>query len=232
MIEINNPQLIARYMKTHDFNSIFDHDVSAITRLFFFPKGSYIISEGVIPDFIFFMVEGECRYLSLASSGSLVTYGGSKGFRVLGEVASLWDSRPTSSVQAVKDSYCLGISLPEHRDMLLNDNCFLRFIARLLAASITRLDNTITAHTSSTVQNRIASFIIQNSVDGVFNSSLVTISEAVGASYRHVLRLMHSLCAQKILRKNKRQFTIINQKALSDLASDSYGYFDLSDLPK
>lgn len=227
MIEINDTPLALRYMKKNNFKALFDSDVTAITKLFFFEKGSCIITEGVIPDYLFFIVEGECRYISLASTGSLVYYGGSNHFRVIGEVASLWNYPPTSSVQAVKDSYCLAINLNEHREMLLNDNRFLRFIAHFLASTVTKLDNTITAHTNSNVQSRLAAFILQNSYNDVFSCTLVTTAEAVGASYRHILRIMSALCRQSILRKDKRRYHLQNRVALSDMASDSYGYFDL-----
>ncbi len=226
MKEKSDAKLLKYYLDKSDFVSHFDRNISSITKLFYFKEGEYLITEGQVPENLYFMVDGECRFFSLSSSGSLVAYGGSKKYRLLGEVASLWNLEPTSSVQAVKDTYCLGINLNKYREVLLDDNKFLRFVGQILATSITRLDDIITAHTISKVKNRLAAFILQNETKDIFQVTIITTSEAVGASYHQVQRAMTSFCAQNILHKDKRKYRILNRSKLENLASDSYGYFD------
>ncbi len=226
MKHIYDKRKLQRYLDKAQLTDIFDKNNMPTIELFFFEKNEYLIKEGQTSKYLYFLVDGECKCFSFTQNGQNVSFGGTKSFRMFGEVASIWGKEPTSSVQAVKNSYCLAIDLDKHREQILNDNCFLRYLASVLADKIKMLDNTIASYTNSTVANRLASFILQNSIDDVFTCTLISCADIVGASYRHILRTMQSFCDDNLLRKEKKVYYIIDKPALQKIASDTFGYYE------
>lgn len=223
---INNKPRIRAIIKETNFQSFFSHDISEITELISAEEGEMIINEGTPSDYLFYLIEGQCSYFSLTSSGTFVSFGAEKKYRFFGEVSSLWNETPTSSVQAITKVFCLAISLKKYRDILTNDITFLRYTCKTLANRVNNLDNTLSTYIGSNVRERLAAFIIQNmSSDEIFSKSLVSTSNALGTSYRHLLRVIDGFCKEGILKKDKRRYFITDLKKLKSIASESYAYF-------
>ena len=216
---ISNRNALERYIRDNDFAAIFDHDVSSIVKLLYYEPEEYLISYGTVSEYLLFLVKGECRFFTIAGNGSFIPFGTADSFQVFGEVSSLWNKPPKVSVQAVQPTYCLGIDLIENRDILLNDCSFLRYICSLLSQRVVFSNESLTDFMTLRAQNRLAIYILRNSSNDLFTSSLTTCSDAIGISYRHLLRLLDSFCKQKILRKEKRKYYILNRDRLRDLTS-------------
>jgi CRP-like cAMP-binding protein len=225
MKKIANRTQIETAIRQADFQSYFSSDISDITEMIHAKAGETLIHEGVPSRYLFFIVSGQCRYFSLSSSGFYVSFGVSRNYRFCGEASSLWGGKPTSSVQAITDTTCLAIDLHKHRELLQNDILFLQYNCRALTEMVNNLDSTLSTYVGGKLSERLAAFILQNSVDDVFSVSLVAATNALGTSYRHLQRVMKSFCQQGVLRKEKRRYYITDAKALREMASDDSVYF-------
>lgn len=76
----------------------------------------------------------------------------------------------------------------------------------------------LTSFIGAKATNRLASFILQNSQNNIFEIKLTNCSDSIGISYRHLLRLMNTLCENKILKKQRRKYQILNIKKLKELS--------------
>lgn len=227
MKKMNDPQRLERYFKENNYLSLFDSDARRFTELIVFDRNEYIIREGVPSEYLFFMAEGEVRYFSVSNTGRIIPFGGTNSFRVFGEVASLWGLTPSVTVQAEKKTYALAIDLRENRDTILNDNSFLRYICQILSDRISLLNDNMVAYSTNSAESRLATFILQNTdQNGLLTASLATCSEALGISYRHIIRIMNGFLQSGIIKKEKRHYYLLDENSMSDLASDTYVYFD------
>lgn len=218
MKRINNPNLLKQYLKNNNFSDIFDQNISNICELLYFDTGEYLIKHGTISKYLLFMVEGECRFFTFSNTGEHIPFGKTSSFEVFGEVSSLWEHIPNNVVQAIKPTYCIGIELKTNRKILLNDLKFLRYICRLLSRRVLEANMSLTSFVGAKATNRLASFILQNSQNNIFEIKLTNCSESIGISYRHLLRLMNTLCENKILKKQRRKYQILNIKKLKELS--------------
>ena len=215
---IDNPVLLKKYLKENSFNEIFSQNISDKTELLYFEPGEYLINHGTVSKYLLFMVQGECRFFTFYNDGEYIPFGNAKDFEVFGEVSSLWQLPPNNVVQAIKPTYCIGIELDKHRKTLLNDIYFLRYICKLLSRRVLEANRSLSSFVGAKAENRLASFILQNSNNNIFKIKLTNCCESIGISYRHLLRLMDSFCRNKILKKQKREYQIINIKKLKDLS--------------
>ncbi len=216
---ICDKRLINRYINENDFFSLFDHDVSDTVELLYFEPEEYLITHGRASRYLLFLVDGECRFFTIASKGDYISFGTARSFQVFGEVSSLWNLPPNNAVQAVGPAYCLGIDLQKYRETLLNDNRFLRYICHILSDRVIFANKSLTSYIGAQAENRLAAFILQNSKNSLFSIRLTRCCDAIGISYRHLLRLMDSFCKKRILKKEKRKYYIINYQKLRELSS-------------
>lgn len=225
MKSINDDQLFKKLLKETRISGIFSLDISEIVELFLFKEGEYLIHQGEYSEYLYFLASGRVKVFSTNLSGNIVPFGYYQRFRVIGEVSLLWGKKPDTSVQAVEKCYCFGINLEKHRHILLNDNSFLRYICKLLCSIVKTLDNNMAVLMFMPLETRLASFILQNTEDGIFQSSLLECSELIATSYRHLLRMMKDFCDRGMLKKEKQKYLVVDEKKLREIASEPYRYY-------
>lgn len=223
---IKNKRYISHFMEQTNFRALFSFDVENITNLYLFHQGEYIIKAREMPEHLYFLAQGEVRYAYQSEGGKYILFGGADTFTVFGEVSALWKTRPSNSVVAHSDSLCFGIPLEQYRELLLNDNTFLRYISRTMALRLSRQNDNNISYLSAPLERKLASFILQNSKNNAFHSSLTECSNTLGISYRHLIRTLNRFIENGILYKEKRKYYISDYTALYKLGSDTYAYYE------
>ncbi len=225
MRRIKDDKLFEQLMNRTNISNIFTLDVAKIVELFLFEKEEFLIRQEEYSEYLYFLASGRLKVFSSNLSGKIIPFGYYQRFRVIGEVSLLWGNKPIASVQSIDRCYCFGINLEKYRDMLMSDNSFLRYICTLLCSRVKTLDNNMAVLMFMPLETRLASFILQNTENGVFQTSLLECSELIATSYRHLLRTMKDFCDRGILKKKKQKYFIINEDMLREIASESYKYY-------
>lgn len=220
MEKVENKTLLNKYTNETGILNIFSHDMSANIELFSFNKGEFLINEGESSNYLFFLVNGKVKVFSHSSSGKVMFVSHFHSFEVLGETCSLWEKPPTASVKAINKVYCIGISMINHRETLLNDLLFLRYTCLSLAERLSSMTSSTCITLFDSLESRLASFILKNAKEDVFYYNLTECAELLCTSYRHLLRVINSFCSTGKLEKNGKYYKIIDEKYLSKIASN------------
>ena len=211
---INDKKLLNHYLKKHQIYSLLTNDYSDSFELFYFSKNEFIIKQGYESNYLFFLVSGTVRFICLTESGSIIPFGVADGLVILGEVASLHQQDPDSSVQATSEVYCIGLSLSKNRDKLLSDIKFLQYIIDTLSNKVQALDRSITSYLSGTITERLVSYIIQHNNNGILTVTIKNCADSIGGSYRQTSRIINDLVKKGALKKINGRYTIINKTLL------------------
>lgn len=148
MRQINQKSLLLEYIRQYHIQDRFSFDISGIARLFSFQRGEFLLELGVPSEYLYFLTSGDIQIYTYTVSEKLYIQDYYKGSApVVGEAAVLWGNLPTSTVQALTDGTCIGISVKHYREKLLNDNVFLRYACQTLSERL-RASNHITPHGS------------------------------------------------------------------------------------
>ncbi len=222
---IKNSNTKMEFIQSSGVNSVFSTDITEICDLLLFEKGDFLIREGEIQNYLLFLVKGDVLMTILSHKGFDLALGGSHSFEVYGEASALWGEIPENSVRALSNAYCLGIPLRKYRDFLLNDSKFLTYIAQVLSRRLKKLSKNMLTHFESNAENLLASYILQNQKKGMFTSKLTITAEALGISYRHLIRTMNALCNKNLIRKESRHYYIVDQKGLTELSNKTYHFY-------
>jgi CRP/FNR family transcriptional regulator, putaive post-exponential-phase nitrogen-starvation regulator len=222
MQKVDSKSLFNKYVRESNILELFSNDMSNKMDLFYFKKGDILINEGECSDYLFFLVSGKMKVFSHSTSGKVMFVSHFKSLQILGETCSLWRKPPTASVQATTNGYCIGISLARYRDMLLNDIKFLRYTCMNLGERLSYMNNNTCITMFDSLESRLASFILRNSEDNVFHYNLTECAELLCTSYRHLLRVLNTLCNNGKLNKTGKYYKILDKDYFIEIASSSY----------
>lgn len=193
-------------------------DVSLAMRLCLFQPGEYLYREGEAAGYLFIIVDGSCKVFRTLENGKAILLCRYEDIQVLGEFELFSDQIAKTNVQALKSTYCLALSIEDHRDLLLSDNRFLRFALCQTCAKIGRNNVNTAANLLYPLEQRLAAYILSMQNDGSFSANYTMLAEYLGCSLRHLLRTFHTLCDRQILQKAGPAYFLKNIPALESLA--------------
>ena len=230
MIKINDFKEMDNYILKYNIDEIFTSSMKSIMELLLFKRNEYICREGEEINYLFFFVEGKAKVYTTLSNGKSLLLSFFKEFKILGDLEIINAKPASSNVQVIEDTYCIGISLENVREYLLNDAKFLRFICNSLGEKLYRCSKNSSINLLYPLENRLASYMIATCerVDSSgltivkFNENLTEISELLGTSYRHLLRTLNSLSLKGTIKKKNNYFEVIDEENLKRLAADLY----------
>ncbi|WHZ55707.1 cyclic nucleotide-binding domain-containing protein [Metabacillus hrfriensis] len=225
MKKLQNQKLFEEYIAVNKIAGYFSEDMKAWMELYVFSKNEYLCREGAEMDYLYFFVDGRAKVYTTLSNGKSLLLSFYEGFKVLGDVELFQVRGAASSVQAIDDTYCIGIYLPQVREKLLRDPVFLTFMGYSLSDKLNRLSKNSSINLYYPLEHRLSSYILATGVKKesiLFKENLTYLSEMLGTSYRHLLRTLDMLCKRGTIRKRENAYEVMNESELRKLAGDIY----------
>lgn len=198
-------------------------------------RGEYLSQAGEPMNALYFVVSGKAKVFISLSDGKelLLAYFTQKG--IIGEIELMTDAITTqTTVQAVSDLVCLALPLSVYAAELKRNAVFLNFVAKDLAEKLAQrvINSAITA--LQPLETRLCAYILQtasynqsnknnqNTACEYFNEKLTEVASVMGASYRHLLRCLGTMCNKKFIEKTPAGYKIINRRLMEKHAGDLY----------
>ncbi|OOM77994.1 cyclic nucleotide-binding domain-containing protein [Clostridium sp. BL-8] len=229
MIKIDDSKKIERYVEKYKLNNIFSNDMGEHMMLYMFNKGDYICREEEYLDKMFFLVDGKAKVSKHLENGKSLLISFYRPFTIIGDVEFIKNNTTDCSVQAIEDTYCIGISFDIVRSELIEDCKFLIKICDYLGEKLTSSSNNSSINLLYPFENRLASYIVAfaNIKDDenkkfMFKENYNEIAELLGTTYRHLNRTLNKFCQDGILEKNNKEYIIQDYDKLLYLAGDLY----------
>lgn len=229
MIKIENDNRLEGYIKKYELEDMFSDSMKAHMKLYMFNKNDYICKEEEKLENMFFLVEGKAKVSKHLENGKSLLLCFYNPLTIIGEVEFARNNVTDCSVQAIEETYCIGIKFSIVTGKLINDCKFLFNICRYLGEKLTDNSNNSSINLLYPLENRLASYIIafadtdNNRIKKfTFKESYNEISELLGTSYRHLNRTLNKFCLEGILKKADKEYFIENFDKLLYLAGDLY----------
>jgi len=188
-----------------------------------FESEEFLLREGDPIYDLYFVLSGKAKVCMDVANGKryVLCYFVSNG--IIGDLELMaGQTEAFATVQAVTNFTCIGIPLALNAPLLKRNISFLNHIGKELAYKLKQSDTNSAVTVLHTLEERLAAYIIQTAVNGVFCETLTDVASLLGASYRHLLRCLDKLCAGGILRKQKNGFVITDEAGLKGKVSELY----------
>jgi len=225
MIIIEDKNLRDKHIGKYEIERIFSQDIRDEMRLLLFKKNEFLCKEGEPLEYMMFLTEGKAKsYISLENGKNLLIcfY---EDFQVMGDVELLSAEKASGSMQAVEDSYCIGIPMSYINPGLMDDSRFLRFICKSLGNKLHRSSHNSSINLLYPFESRLAGYILKTSekTDRInFEGNLTEIAELLATSYRHLLRVLDKFCEMKYLKKDRGIYEVTDYENLKKLSAEVY----------
>ena len=134
---------------------------------------------------------------------------------IIGEIELITGIVKTeNNIIAVGEVECLIIDDRVIKEELKTNIKFLTSIGEELSKKMLKVADNFVSSALLGGEQRLCSYILQNSTDNYFYDNLTDVSYSISMSYRHMFRLLKQLCKEKILKKEKGGYTILDKKQL------------------
>jgi len=231
MKEIRDRKRISEYLSRFKLAGFFEEEVSQLFTLHRFERGEDIFTVDERPEYLYFLVKGKVKISILLRNGNRVLLRFCVPLSLLGDLEIANDFAVKTSVSAVSESELLALRLSQVRENLMSNPAVLRLIIRELSFKLYHNAVVKTLTSSAPLKTRIASYLLlmtsdernERMLDELETESQAEIAELLGASYRHVNRVLNELDREGILRVSRSQIRIVDFDKLKNLASDLYG---------
>lgn len=229
MIKIEDSNKIEEFIKTYEMDKLFSDNMKEQMTLYMFNKNDYICREDEQLENMYFLVQGKAKVSKHLENGKSLLISFYMPLTIIGDVEFIGHKVTDCSVQAIEDTYCIGINFDIVRSKLTKDCKFLLKICEYLSDKLTDGSNNSSINLLYPLENRLASYIVAflNTHDEkikkfTFKESYSEISELLGTSYRHLNRTLNKFCLEGILKKCEKEYVIEDYDKLLCLAGDLY----------
>lgn len=181
-----------------------------------FSSGEVLLNQGIPVEHLFIVLQGKVKVCMLAANGKVLTLCYYITSGILGDVELVQSDKCASATSiAVVPSNCIRIPLNLNQGYLMNNITFMNRVARGLS---TKLLNSSNAHLTSALysgEERLCSYILMSEHNGMFTEILSDVSKSIGISYRHLFRMLNSMCQSGVLEKRESGFMVLDRQYLT-----------------
>jgi CRP-like cAMP-binding protein len=217
-MKIKDETLLSQHISRFNLFNFFSKENPPTFELFQFQKGELLLRSGEISDYFFILTEGQLKVYNYSLDGKIIFLSQLDPFQVIGEIASLWGWEATANVEANSEVRCIGINLDRHREDLLNDLVFLRFLCQEMALKTISNNKYFSSTMFDSLDSRLAALLVNNAVDGKTKPKLSEWAELLCITYRHLLRTLNKFIEKGILEKQNQSYFLLDQETLREMA--------------
>ncbi len=203
MTVLDNAALKDKLMDQFHIKGCFESMTGLSFELVNFGENEFMIKEGEQPDSIYFILVGTVKLYACSKKRDFGVVFMNKG--LVGDAEFVTGSAATRSVQVEGDVLCMRLSTRNCRHRLMSDRTFLRYLAQQLAEKLTLTETSTDASVHMRTEDKLYDYLKLSSEDGRVSESLGDISQIMGVSYRHLIRMMNTLVDEGKLRHGKRK---------------------------
>lgn len=225
----NRSDLIIHYLKTNKMVEIFSEIDTAYFQLNHFEKGELICNIDDEMDRLYFVVKGKVKVYTITPEGKKLILRFINPLAVVGDLELIQKSKTHNVVEACSDVVAISISNTVIRNKLLHDPIFMNFLLENIANTLKISTRFTSLNLLYPVEVRVASYLLSISTDSNGNmykedldaTSISSIADFIGVSYRHVIRVLQKLNKEKLIEKKNGVIVIKDFSRMKEVAKDN-----------
>ena len=219
MFRIDDNKKLNYYVNKYKINEIFSNNMVPYMEIHRFKKNEYICLSGEDLRYLYFFVEGKSKVYITTPNGKTLLIRFYSPVQVVGEIEILNKSTIECNIQAIKECICIAIPRKEIEEKCLKDPKFLYYISTHFSLKLSSASLSSSVNMLYPLENRLASYTNEYSNN---TENITQISELLGSSYRHLLRVLNRLESEGIIKRNNKKIIILDKDRLEELAGDLY----------
>jgi len=225
----NKSDLIIQYLKAYNMLEIFSGISTDNFQVNHFEKGKLICDKDDEIHRLYFVVKGKVKVYTITPEGKKLILRFINPLAIVGDIELIQNSKAHNVVEACSDVVAIAITNTVIRKKLLHDPIFMKFLLENIANTL-KISTRFTAlNLLYPVEVRVASYLLSISTDSNGNmykedldsTSVSSIADFIGVSYRHVTRVLQKFYSEKLIEKNNGVIVIKDFSRMKEVAKDN-----------
>ncbi|SCA99381.1 Catabolite activator [Bacillus mycoides] len=225
----NKSDLIIQYLKAYNILEIFSGISTDNFQVNHFEKGKLICDKDDEIHRLYFVIKGKVKVYTITPEGKKLILRFINPLAIVGDIELIQNSKAHNVVEACSDVVAISISNTVIRNKLLHDPIFMKFLLENIANTL-KISTRFTAlNLLYPVEVRVASYLLSISTDSNGNmykedldsTSVSSIADFIGVSYRHVIRVLQKFYSEKLIKKKNRVIVIKDFSRMKEVAKDN-----------
>lgn len=203
----------------NEFASHFSFPVENWTTIRTYEPGEQILGLHQVPTTLIYLIEGKLKLSFYESNGKdVIKLLRAPGF--LGEMEFLGIRKDSTVAEAYEPCVCAVIDLAGCREQLKEDAKFLLWLSACVSREAYNNMQAYVRRSSWPLNCRIAQFILEMEIDGLYKEKHTEASAYLGVSYGHFMAVIKELVDQGMLSRKKGGYAITDREALTALTEE------------
>jgi len=212
-----------QYIEKYELSSVLNETLLNHILLSTYKKGEFIVREGEVPNFLYFLVEGRVKFYATSEEGKTLILGFRNPFAVFGDIEFMHKLPYTNTLEAVTDVVVLKLPLTIVHQEGMQYLPFTTFMLEILTRKFYVNNKTVSLNFLYGVDVRVASYLLSMTVseESVAVSHLKEAAEFMGTTYRHVNRILKKLIEESIIERSNKIIRVIDRERLNEKAKNN-----------
>ncbi|PEA22886.1 hypothetical protein COD66_25200 [Bacillus cereus] len=225
----NKSDLIIQYLKAYNLLEIFSGISTDNFQVNHFEKGKLICDKDDEIHRLYFVDKGKVKVYTITPEGKKLILRFINPLAIVGDIELIQNSKAHNVVEACSDVVAISITNTVIRNKLLHDPICMNFLLENIANTL-KISTRFTAlNLLYPVEVRVASYLLSISTDSNGNmykedldsTSVSSIADFIGVSYRHVIRVLQKFYSEKLIEKNNGVIVIKDFSRMKEVAKDN-----------
>ncbi len=204
--------------KTEHWRDLFPAGFLKQGKVISVSDGTCLIRQGDHMNTFYLLTNGKCGISCDLSSGKTILLRTNHAPCLIGEMELLNDEPAMMTVKAIGECSLLAFEMQSARRILCADNAFLQKLSVLMIRKEHENAVNLICAEAYPLQDRLAFFILEHRQGPFFRVKKTEIADSLGASYRHIEKLMDDFVKQKVLFKERCTYLIRDEARLRELS--------------
>lgn len=225
MKRISDKSLLNHYISKHNIKEILDEDILKHAQLHFYQRDEFIYEAESNLEYYYLLVGGKIKITYLFENGKAMLLKFYKEFNSIGDIELLKNIPIRCNIDAVEDTYLIGLPADILRGRYLDNIKFLHHLINSLSEKLTATINNSSYNFIYPLINRLSSYLVEYITDKsyiILNSSFKEIAQFLGTTYRHLSRTFKELEAEGIIKCEDKKIYILDKDRLYELSKNLY----------
>lgn len=215
---------IQYYILKYQLNPILPQMDNLPLQLRTYERNEIILREGAELDGIYFQVEGRTRVSSSVETGKSLLLRFCHPLSVFGDIELIQKVAIQSQVEAVQRTTFLYVNKHAVETVLMKDLSFLQELLRQLSYKLQTCTTASRVNLLASVEERFAAYLLTTRQQNEFGKEIMTshnseIASLIGTTPRHLNRVIQKLIDKGVLRKDKKQMTILDWAQVDEISN-------------
>lgn len=231
MNQANDREAIETCLREHRLDGVFPEPLKPHLSLREFAAGDLICVQGEPAETLYVLVKGKIKISNASAEGRTLVLSFKTPLEAIGDIEYFGGTEIKNTVEAVSAVVMIGAPYRWLRKYGDDSAPLLRFLLDILTKKFYYKSVHMSLNVMYPVEIRLASYLLSVSFDESDEAfrgrlpvaSLAETANLLGASYRHVNRVIRKLVADGLLERNKSFIAVKNREALQTLVKSAKG---------